>query len=38
MNSLLLELVTDASLRSTEQLHEFAIEQTAAGTPWLGDS
>ena len=38
MNSILLDIVTDASLRSAPQLEQYAIEQASAGTPWLNET
>lgn len=35
MNNLLLEVLTDESLRDPEALKQHLAEDTSAGTPWL---
>lgn len=38
MNMIVLEAVTNASLRDKQQLTQFAVDQASAGAPWLDKS
>lgn len=38
MNLLLIDILTETSLRTTQGLQAAAIEQTSAGTPWLDEA